>query len=128
MSPNQITVDRYMEGFRLNDHDAILACLTDDVEWLVPGAFHVGEGGLRHTGQHSLPKGSFFVQLMHSGWDQHSNLKHGHEQNALAVDQPFESVLFISDTLDLTPYISTIRLSTANQRAWNDARSRTPPS
>lgn len=27
-----------------------------------------------------------------------------------------------SETLDLTPYISTIRLSTANQRAWNDAR------
>jgi ketosteroid isomerase-like protein len=30
-----------MEGFRRNDHDAILACLTEDVEWLVPGAFHV---------------------------------------------------------------------------------------
>ena len=27
-----------------------------------------------------------------------------------------------SDTLDLTPYISTIRLSTANQRAWNDTQ------
>lgn len=26
-----------------------------------------------------------------------------------------------SDTLDLTPYISTIKLSTGNQRAWNDA-------
>jgi ketosteroid isomerase-like protein len=30
-----------MEGFRRNDHDAILACLTDDVEWWVPGAFRV---------------------------------------------------------------------------------------
>ena len=30
-----------MQGFRENDHQAILACLTDDVEWLVPGAFHV---------------------------------------------------------------------------------------
>lgn len=29
-----------MQGFRDNDHRAILACLTDDVEWLVPGAFH----------------------------------------------------------------------------------------
>jgi AsmA protein len=27
-----------------------------------------------------------------------------------------------SETLDLSPYISTIRLSTANQHAWNDAR------
>lgn len=41
MSENQQTVDRYMEGFRQNDHEEILACLTDDVEWLVPGAFHV---------------------------------------------------------------------------------------
>lgn len=41
MSENQRTVRRYMEGFRQNDHEEILACLTDDVEWLVPGAFHV---------------------------------------------------------------------------------------
>jgi AsmA protein len=27
-----------------------------------------------------------------------------------------------SDTLDLTPYVSTIRLLTSNQRDWNDAR------
>ena len=30
-----------MQGFRDNDHRAILDCLTDDVEWLVPGAFQV---------------------------------------------------------------------------------------
>jgi len=41
MTENQQTVDTYMEGFRLNNHKQILACLTDDVEWLVPGAFHV---------------------------------------------------------------------------------------
>jgi ketosteroid isomerase-like protein len=41
MTANQQTVDGYMQGFRDNDHEAILACLTDDVEWLVPGAFHV---------------------------------------------------------------------------------------
>ena len=41
MTANQRTVDRYMQGFRDNDHPAILACLTDDVEWLVPGTFHV---------------------------------------------------------------------------------------
>jgi ketosteroid isomerase-like protein len=40
-SENQNTVDRYMEGFRRNDHRQILACLTDDVEWILPGAFHV---------------------------------------------------------------------------------------
>ena len=40
MTTNQATIDRYMEGFRRGDHAAILACLTDDVEWEIPGAFH----------------------------------------------------------------------------------------
>lgn len=40
MSGNSETVERYMEAFRRTDHAAILACLTDDVEWVVPGAFH----------------------------------------------------------------------------------------
>lgn len=41
MSPNKQTVDRYMEGFRRGDHAMVLSCLTDDVEWLIPGMFHV---------------------------------------------------------------------------------------
>ncbi|MFN0196172.1 MAG: nuclear transport factor 2 family protein [Planctomycetaceae bacterium] len=41
MSPNKQTVLKYMEGFRKTDHAMILSCLTDDVEWLIPGAFHV---------------------------------------------------------------------------------------
>lgn len=41
MTENQRTVERYMDGFRKNDHALILSCLTDDVEWLVPGAFHI---------------------------------------------------------------------------------------
>ena len=40
MTPHQKTVDRYMEAFRKNDHAAVLACLTDDVEWVLPGVFH----------------------------------------------------------------------------------------
>ena len=30
-----------MEAFGRSDHAAVLECLTDDVEWLIPGAFHV---------------------------------------------------------------------------------------
>jgi uncharacterized protein len=41
MSESKKTVERYMEAFSRTDHAAILACLTDDVEWIVPGAFHV---------------------------------------------------------------------------------------
>lgn len=41
MTDNKKTVDRYMEGFRRGDHEQVLSCLTDDVEWEIPGAFHV---------------------------------------------------------------------------------------
>ena len=41
MTENKKTVDRYMEGFRRGDHEQVLSCLTDDVEWEIPGAFHV---------------------------------------------------------------------------------------
>ena len=41
MTPNKQTVDAYMEGFRRSDRARILECLTEDVEWIVPGAFHV---------------------------------------------------------------------------------------
>ena len=40
-STNKRTVEQYMDGFRRSDHQLILSCLTDDVEWVIPGAFHV---------------------------------------------------------------------------------------
>jgi uncharacterized protein len=30
-----------MEGFRRSDHAMVLSCLTDDVEWLIPGMFQI---------------------------------------------------------------------------------------
>jgi ketosteroid isomerase-like protein len=41
MTENKRTVEKYMEGFRRSDHEEILSCLTDDVEWEMPGAFHL---------------------------------------------------------------------------------------
>jgi ketosteroid isomerase-like protein len=41
MSLNKNTVRKYIDGFNQTDHAQILSCLTDDVEWLMPGAFHV---------------------------------------------------------------------------------------
>ena len=41
MTRNKQMVDSYMDGFRRSDHAQILACLTDDVEWEIPGAFHI---------------------------------------------------------------------------------------
>lgn len=41
MSRNIETVNRYLDRFRKNDHEQILSCLTDDIEWTVFGAFHL---------------------------------------------------------------------------------------
>ena len=41
MTPNQKTVETYMDGFRKTDRARILSCLTADVQWEIPGAFHV---------------------------------------------------------------------------------------
>jgi uncharacterized protein len=41
MSRNKQTVQKYIEGFNKSDHAQILSCLTDDVEWLMPGTFHL---------------------------------------------------------------------------------------
>jgi uncharacterized protein len=40
LTENKRTIERYMAGFRATDHALILSCLTDDVEWEIPGMFH----------------------------------------------------------------------------------------
>lgn len=37
MSARKAVVERYFDGFRSSDHGEILACLTDDVVWDLPG-------------------------------------------------------------------------------------------
>ncbi|NYE71053.1 nuclear transport factor 2 family protein [Microlunatus parietis] len=41
MTDRQDIVQRYFEGFRRSDHEAILALLTDDVIWDLPGFRHL---------------------------------------------------------------------------------------
>ena len=41
MTENKKTVERYLEGFNKSDHKQILSCLTDNIEWELPGAFHL---------------------------------------------------------------------------------------
>ena len=44
MSPNKATVTEYMAAFNQLDHARILATLTDDVVWILPGVYrHVGK-------------------------------------------------------------------------------------
>jgi uncharacterized protein len=56
MSQNKQTVQKYFDAFGISDHTAILSCLTDDVEWVIPGAFQLrgkaafdGEIEMRHS-------------------------------------------------------------------------------
>lgn len=41
MSKNKQTVQKYMDAFGKTDHATILSCLTDDIEWFIPGAFRI---------------------------------------------------------------------------------------
>jgi len=41
MSENKKTVERYLDGFRKSDHEQIVSCLTEDIEWDMPGRFHL---------------------------------------------------------------------------------------
>ena len=41
MTENKSTVEKYMDGFRKSDHELILSCVTDDIEWEMPGGFHL---------------------------------------------------------------------------------------
>ena len=41
VSANKQTVEKYLDGFRRSDHSLVLSCLTEDVEWVIPGAFHL---------------------------------------------------------------------------------------
>ena len=41
MSENKKVVEKYMDGFNKSDHKQILSCLMDDVEWILPGVFHL---------------------------------------------------------------------------------------
>src|SRR5688500_17503711 len=41
MSDKKARVETYFEGFRRSDHTAILALLSDDVRWDMPGFKHL---------------------------------------------------------------------------------------
>jgi len=41
MIGNKKMVEIYMDGFNKSDHKQILSCLNDDIEWEMPGTFHL---------------------------------------------------------------------------------------
>jgi ketosteroid isomerase-like protein len=41
MTANKRTVEKYIDGFNRSDHEQILSCLTDDIEWTVFGWYRL---------------------------------------------------------------------------------------
>ena len=41
MIGNKKIVEIYMDGFNKSDHKQIFSCLIDDIEWEMPGTFHL---------------------------------------------------------------------------------------
>lgn len=41
MTENKKIIEQYLDGYRKSDHGQILSCLTEDVEWDMPGVFHL---------------------------------------------------------------------------------------
>ena len=41
MTENKATIARYIDGFNKSNHEQILSCLTDYVEWEIPGVFRL---------------------------------------------------------------------------------------
>jgi ketosteroid isomerase-like protein len=54
VTTHEQTVHQYMEGFRRSDHDAVLACLTDDVVWHIHG-FRTTRGKAEFDGEIENP-------------------------------------------------------------------------
>lgn len=54
MSENKKTIETYIDGFNKSDHAQILSCLTDDIIWEMPGAFHL-EGKKAFDGEIENP-------------------------------------------------------------------------
>jgi ketosteroid isomerase-like protein len=64
MSPNKLTVQKYMDGFNKSDHAQILSCLANDIEWLMPGVFHlVGKDAFDKEIENAAFVGSPTIQI-----------------------------------------------------------------
>jgi ketosteroid isomerase-like protein len=65
ISLNKEIVSRYIEGFNKADHFQMLSCISRDVEWIMPGAFHlVGREAFDKEIQNDAFAGNPVVQII----------------------------------------------------------------
>ncbi len=65
MSENKLIIQHYIEGFIASDHAKILSCLTDDIQWYMPGIFSLtGKEAFDKEIENDLFEGSPTIQII----------------------------------------------------------------
>jgi ketosteroid isomerase-like protein len=62
MTQHQNTVLQYIDGFRKSDRERILSCVTNDVVWIIPGAFE------------ARGKSAFAAHIVEEGFKSYPNI------------------------------------------------------
>lgn len=63
-SARKRVVERYIDGFRAGDHELILSCLTDDIEWVMHPYFQLsGKGAFDEAIENEAALGLPDIQL-----------------------------------------------------------------
>jgi ketosteroid isomerase-like protein len=90
VSQQKRVIEQYIEGFRNADHEAILALLTDDVIWEMPGLFRL-EGKVAFDGEIENPAFSGKPKLTIHRMTEEGNVVvlEGRVQAAMADGTPF---------------------------------------
>jgi ketosteroid isomerase-like protein len=93
MSANKQTISTYIEGFNDSDHAKILACLTDDVEWVIPGFFHaVGKEAFDKEIENDAFEGKPLVTIQRMVEEDDVVIAEGSVQSKLKSGAPFKAV------------------------------------
>lgn len=92
MSSNKQTIETYIEGFNRTDHALILSCVTDDVEWVMPGFFHLsGKAAFDGEIENAAFTGSPIVRISRMIEEGEVVVAEGTVESRLADGSPFSA-------------------------------------
>ena len=93
MTKNKQTIERYIDGFNKTDHEQILSCLTEDVEWIIPGFFHT-HGKEEFDGQieNDQFEGNPLVKIIRMTEEDDVVIVEGSVESKLKGGKPFSAV------------------------------------
>ncbi len=102
MSPQKKIVEAYMDGFRTTNHTKILACLTDDVVWEMPGFFtHKGKEAFDKEIENPNADGHPDIKIIHMVEEGNVVVAEGTVKaklkNAALLDAVFCDVFYFTD-------------------------------